>query len=304
MSAPGVLEFGTRHINVLEGTPRAVLRYASEPLGVDAVRDGVPQPAVSDAIRRLWLRAGLRSTVCRIAIPELGTSGRETEIPPVRNRDLGAVVRYLAKRMIPMRAEDVYYAWDLRPRPDGRGDLTVQAALREVVDGYDRVCSQAGLRVEWIDLKAVAVARALAVPDALVADWGLGELSLVLIHEGRTVYVHTLPLENPTTDATADFEAAAFAFNSALTFVRSAYRSLPLEPPRPLFLCGRFAAVHDLAARARERFAFPLGQCPPPAKAPAGFQPAAFAAALGMLERPASLRPRLTLQQFGIGHVA
>jgi hypothetical protein len=142
------------------------------------------------------------------------------------------------------------------------------------------------------------------VPDALVADWGLGELSLVLIHEGRTVYVHTLPLADPTGDAATDFEAAALAFSSALTFVRSAYRSLPLEPPLPLFLCGRFAAVPDLAARARERFAFPLGACPSPAKAPAGFQPAAFAAALGMLERPLSLRPRLTLQQFGIGHVA
>jgi hypothetical protein len=304
MNAHCILEFGTRHINVLEGTPRAVLRYASAPLGADAVRDGVPQPGVADAIRRLWLRAGLRCTVCRIAIPETGTSGRETEVPRVRKSELNAVVRYLAKRMIPMSAEDVYYAWDVRPRPDGGSDLTVQAALREIVDGYDRVCSQAGLRVEWVDLKPVALARALAVPDALVADWGLGELSLVLIHEGRTVYVHSLPLEDPTADAAADFEAAVFAFNSALTFVRSAYRSLPLEPPLPLFLCGRFAAVPDLAALARERFAFPLGQCPSPPTAPTGFQPAAFAAALGMLDRPASLRPRLTLQQFGIGHVA
>jgi hypothetical protein len=304
MKTHGILEFGTRHINALETVRAGVVRYASEPLGAELVRDGVPQPGVADAIRRLWLRAGLGATVCRIAIPETGTSGRETEIPRVRKNDLNAVVRYLAKRMIPMSAEDVYYAWDVRPRPDGRGDLTVQAALREVVDGYDRVCSQAGLRVEWIDLKAVAVARALAVSDALVADWGLGELSLVLIHEGRTVYVHSLPLEDPTADAAADFEAAVFAFNSALTFVRSAYRSLPLEPPLPLFLCGRFAAVPDLAALARERFAFPLGQCPSPPTAPTGFQPAAFAAALGMLDRPASLRPRLTLQQFGIGHVA
>jgi hypothetical protein len=124
----------------------------------------------------------------------------------------------------------------------------------------------------------------------------------VVIHERRAAYVHTVPL--PAGPVPTEFEVAASAFDAALTFVRSAYRQLPLVPPLPLYLCGRFAAVPDLEARAGARFPIPLEACPAPPRTPHDFQPAAFASALGMLSRPAGLRPRLTLQQVGIGRVA
>jgi len=299
-----ILEFGTRHVTALEGTPGRVLRFGSEPLGDGLVWEGVPQAGVTEAIRRLRLRLGLRATVAYLAIPDAGTTHRATEIPRLPARELQAVVGFLAKRIIPMDPAHVYYAWDLEPLSGRRSLLTVQAAWRDAIDGYDRVCRAAGLRVEWIDLKSVALARALRADHALAADWAPGELTLTLIWGGRPVAGHTVPLDAAGGDETDAFESAAAALDGALAFLRRTYREVPLVAPLPLFLCGRFAAVPDLARRARERFSFPLATCPAPAKAPAAFLAAAAAPALGMLVPPRRLRPRITLQQVGGNHVA
>ncbi len=298
------LEFGTRHVTALEGTSRRILRYGSEVLDQGVLWEGVPQAGLADVLRRLRGRLGLKAPVARLAIPEVGTTRRETEIPSLRAGELQAVVGYLAKRIIPMDPAHVYYAWHLEPLPGRRSLLTVQAAWRDAIDGYDRACRAAGLRVEWIDLKPVALARALAAEEALAADWALGELTLTLIRGGRPVAGHTVPLASAGSLESAAFESAALAFDAALAFLRRAHRDLPLAAPLPLFLCGRFASVPDLALLAQERFSFPLRSCPGPAKAPAGFVAAAAAPALGMLADPRRLRPRITLQQVGGKRVA
>jgi len=55
--------------------------------------------------------------------------------------------------------------------------------------GHDRRpgCRRGGgrLQVERVDLRALALARAIGVPDGLILDWGHGEATLVLQVDGR-----------------------------------------------------------------------------------------------------------------------
>lgn len=298
-----VLDFGTRYVNALEGSPGCVLRYGTEPLDERVIWEGVPQAGLADAIRRLRTRTEMKASISRLVIAEVGTTRRQAEVPRIPTRDLEAVVGHLARRIIPMDPEQVYYAWDLEPLSGRRALLTVQAAWRDAIDGYQRACQSAGLQVEWIDLKPVALARALRAADALAAEWAPGELSVTMIRDGRPVTGHTelVASGRPGSDT---FETAAKAFDAALASLRRTYRELALVAPLPLFLCGGFAQVPDLAQRARERFPFPLAGVPPPREAPPGFLPASFAAALGMMVWPRQLRPRLTLQQVGDKRVA
>src|SRR5204863_9463839 len=108
-------------------------------------------------------------------------------------------------RQVPMAAADVYFAWHAVRDPNGYAVYLV-AARREMIDALVAAVGAAGLQVERMDLKPLALARGIGVFDGLVLEWGAADATLVLMVEGRPRFFRTFVLDAPADDSDAQLD--------------------------------------------------------------------------------------------------
>src|SRR5207247_4371260 len=109
------------------------------------------------------------------------------------------------RRQVPMAADDVYFAWHAVRDPNGYAVYLV-AARREMIDALLAAVGAAGLQVERMDLKPLALARGIGVFDGLVLEWGAAEATLALMVQGGPRVGRTFLLDAPADDSGAQVD--------------------------------------------------------------------------------------------------
>jgi hypothetical protein len=177
------------------------------------------------------------------------------------------------------------------------------AARRAMIDGVVAAVGTAGLQVERMDLKPLALARGMGVSDGLLLEWGAAEATLVLMVRGRPRFFRTFTLDAAPEDAEAQLDELALSLNALVKFMRGAASDVSITPATSLALGGRFAFAEDGLQRARQRFEFSVVLPQPLLPAPADFPWQAHFAGIGLI-RQAHWENRLSPLQGGDTRVA
>ena len=286
------IDLGAGELKLVECETDWLTRQATVLLPEAGFIDGVPTPALAAALRDTVESTGFTARVARVAIPDSGVAVRDFPLPAVPGGELSQAVMFEGRRLVPMNAGDVYYAWDASQTSFGYAIYLV-AARRGMIDAIVAMVTAAGLRLDRMDLKPLALARGAGVRDGLVLEWTVTEATVVLMVEGRPRFFRTFTLDAPADDVDGQLDELSLSLNALVRFMRSAEPDVIIGPTTPLVLGGRFALVEEGIKRARQRFEFavrpPVGRfgCFP------DFPWQAHLAGLGLLE-PQSSRRRLT----------
>jgi hypothetical protein len=159
------------------------------------------------------------------------------------------------RRQVPLDAADVHFAWHAIRDRSGYAVYLV-AARRDMVDAIVAAVSAAGLLIERMDLKPLALARGMGVFDGLLLEWAAAEATLVLMVKGRPRFFRTFALDAPSDDAESQLEELTHALNALVKFMRGTASDVPISPTTTLALGGRFAFLPDGIKRAEQRFNF------------------------------------------------
>jgi type IV pilus assembly protein PilM len=146
----------------------AVERAAVATLEPGVVRDGEIQDveALTAALKALYRdNKGLDRRV-RVGVANQKVAVRTVDLPVIENRkELDAAVRFQAQDVIPMPLDQAVLDWQPVERvetPDGpRQRVLLVAARRDMVERVVAAVRGAGLRLDGIDLGALAMIRAL-----------------------------------------------------------------------------------------------------------------------------------------------
>jgi type IV pilus assembly PilM-like protein len=296
------IDLGLRELKLVEGDSHRILRHAEVLLPEGAVTDGMPTPLLTAAVRSALEAGGFGTTRTRIAIPETGTAVRDFQLPGVSAGELQRAVIFEGRRQVPMEATDVYFAWHATRQRTGYGIYLV-AARRGMIDAIQAAVSAAGLQIEHMDLKPLALARGMGLSDGLLLEWGALEATLVLMVKGRPRFFRTFLLDADTNDVEGQLEELTLSVNALVKFVRGAESDVPIGQATPLCLGGRFAFLPEGVEQARQRFNFTVVQPNPRFKEPPSFPWQAHLAGLGLL-RGRGWQDRLTPSQGGDIRVA
>ena len=278
------------------------MRHAEVLLPEGALADGMPTPLLTAAIRGAIEAGGFTATNALVAIAETGTAYRDFALPPMPSSELSRAVTFEGRRLIPMAAADVYFAWHAVRDADGFAVYLV-AARRDMIDALVGALAGAGLRVARMDLKSLALARGTGLGDGLVLEWGAVEATLVLMVRGRPRFFRTFQVDASPDDVEAQLDELAMSLNALVKFMRGAAPDVSIGPATTLALAGRFAFVPDGLRRAQERFPFAITTPTTTLKAPAALPWQAHLAGIGLLEQ-GRWRKRLTPSQGGDIRVA
>jgi len=297
------IDIGVRELKIVQADGRHLTGHAEILLPDGAVQDGVPTPLLTAAIRSSMEAAGIGARLARIAIADTGIAVRDFTLPRLPAQELADAVIFEGRRLLPLDANSVYYAWHAQPTRTGHAIYLV-AARRDMIDAIVAAVSEAGLRIERIDVKPLALARGAGVSDGLVLEWGASEATLVLMVSGRARFFRTFLLDAPSENVDAQLDELAFSLKALVRFMRTAAPDAPVGPTTSLYLVGRLAFIEEGLQRAQQRFDFVVRP-----SAPSGFKPSAdfpwqaHIAGLGLLQ-PVSWRRRLDPSQRGDVRVA
>jgi len=302
VSAVIAMDLGARELKLVQFDEGRLTRHASVPLSDPGFIDGIPTPDFAAVIRRAVRSGGFTAQTARVAIPDTGVAVRDFPLPAVPAGELSGAVTFEGRRLVPMSPSDVYYAWHATRTSYGYGVYLV-AARRDMIDAITAMVTAAGLRLERMDLKPLALARGADTRDGLVLEWDATEATLVLMVAGRPRFFRTFVLDAAADDVDAQFDELVLSLNALVKFMRSAEPDVAIGPTTSLVVAGRFASIDNGMERARERFEFAVASPVQQIPSPADFPWQGHLAEVGLL-RPLRWHARLTPSPGGDSRVA
>ncbi len=273
-----------RMVGVLAGR---VTRWGSAPLPRNALRDGYVgnEAALAQVLERLWVSQGGQKPVPRdnivLGIPAqhalykvASLQGEEQRLPAMNER---------ARELLP--EPNLYRAWQVVGGKENPA-LFVVATPADLVDGYVAALQRAGLGVSAVDIKTLALIRAVACQQTVIVDGEREQGSVIIVNEAllhKAVFpILDAPLlHSPEEKITRLTDALA----QAIAQFNRDFPTYALHAATPIFLTGSLADHPLLRDSVQELLGHPIGRVAAPVVVPPDMPLAQFAANLGLSQK-------------------
>jgi type IV pilus assembly protein PilM len=159
----------------------ALRSHAVEPLPPGAVTASlgshniIDPPTVAAAVRAVLGRLNTRVARVALIMPDLvaKVSLVHFDQVPARRDDLDHLVRWQVRKSAPFPIDDACVSYTSGTRAaDGSADFVVVLARRDIVEEYERACSDAGVYAGLVDLTTLSMLNLfLASSNVPASDW-------------------------------------------------------------------------------------------------------------------------------------
>ncbi len=264
-----------------------VTRWGSAPLPRGVIRDGyvTNEAAFAQVVERLWAaqsgnRPIPRDTVI-LAIPSQHARYQMAALTAEEQKLTGLNAK--AESLIP--DPTTYRAWQV-VGTKANPAIFVVAAPAELVNGYVAALQRAGLGVASVDVKTLALIRAVSCQQTVIVDCEREQSAVIivneaLLHQARFPVLDAPLLHAPEEKITRLVETLAHA----ITLFNLEFPAYALHNATPIFLTGSLADHPLLRDSVQELLGHPIGRVASPFVVPPDLPVAQFAANLGLAQK-------------------
>jgi len=248
-----------------------VVEYGSEPLPAGLVVEGLVTDAV--ALGKLLDRTARAHGLDRKRVI-MGVSGwrsipRLLTMPKLQASLMEQTIAREAKREMPVSLENLYLSWQSMPGEAETQRIYVLGVPRELIDAQVRALQAAGIAPFAMDLKPLALVRAIRQPEAIIVSLEQDEMDIVLAIDYVPAIMRTFSLENEGLDLSGKLERLVSELNQTVRFYNDSHPDAAIKPSTSVFVAGKllddiqvFEQVKRALDRPVERPIAPL-PCPP-----------------------------------------
>ncbi|MDO8637839.1 MAG: hypothetical protein Q7R34_16665 [Dehalococcoidia bacterium] len=258
--------------------------WASVPVDTQFLREGyiVNVPGMGEAISKVLqsLNIGPGNVVC--SFTSLGSITRILQLPQSAKKELPNIIpRELRRASVNIDNYTLY--WRILPIKQGSLQVFILGVPKEPMVAMLEALRITKLKPTDIELKPLALARAVNKKDAIIAHGERDSLELTLVIEGVPSLIRSIYLGLETTPDQV-VSRLIEELESTIYFYNSNHREKPLDPQIPVYITGEIAGFQNLIGKGQipvlDRNIAPLE---PPLKLPDGFPTAIFMVNIGLL---------------------
>ncbi len=280
------LEIDTTAIRLMETSGREVIKWASLSLDPTTVEDGVisdPQ-ALSAAVKQLMDSSDIRAKDVIASVSGLYSTSRIVAVSnPLGG---GAITREAvldaARGVILLSLDEMYLSWQTVAGGEGAQQVLVVGVPRDVIDAEMQALRAAGVNSRTLDLKAIALARAVNKGQALILNIEPSSLDIIIVVNGIPEIMRTIAWQPDSLTGEDRVEQLAVNLELTVGFYNSHHTDTPLDPATPFFITGQMSGDLDLVEKLQARVGYPFESLAPPLVCPKHLPVAQYAVNIGL----------------------
>jgi Tfp pilus assembly PilM family ATPase len=216
------------------------------------------------------------------ALPGYQSTARVLELPSLRGDELRYAIEEEFERILGASASDFYLSWQRLAGRVRQRYVFVIAIPKATVLGAIEALEAAEIQPRTMDLRPLAIVRALGCADGVVANLEEGSLDIVVVDRSVPAVIRSLPLVGPAAARDGAQNRLVEEIERTLAYYDDSNPDHPLDVDAPLYLTGSMATGIALAERLRAVTRHPIGRLKPLGVYPPEFPIADYLVALGL----------------------
>lgn len=279
------LEISSTDIKLMETEGKRVIRWASRSLEPGLFEDEVvsdPQ-ALGAAVNQLMASSGIKGKNVTASVVGLYSLSR---IVMVLNPPTGPITRRTvleaAREVMPLSEDELYLSWQTVATVENGQQVLVVGVPRDVIDSQVQALRMRGVNPRILDLKTMALMRAVNREQALILNIEPTSFDTVMVVDGVAEVMHTSAWQPGDLSVSGRAEHLAVALDLTVGFYNSHHPGLPLDPTTPLFVTGSVSGDLALVEELQARVAYPFEPLAPPLEYPEHLPVSQYAVNIGL----------------------
>ena len=166
-------------------------------------------------------------------------------LPKLQASLLKEAISREAKKEMPVALEDLYLSWQVMPAVGERQHIYLLGVPRDLVDAQVRALEAANVRVFIMDLKPLALIRAVNKTEAIIADLEQDMLDIILVVDHLPAIMRTFSLGKEFLDDQGKLDRLLSELDQTLRFYNDSHPKAQIRPSTPVCVMGKVSSQRD-----------------------------------------------------------
>ena len=236
-----------RSIRLLTVKGGAVQKWGQSPLEPGLIERGlIRDPAqVGLALVNLFGEQNVptKEAITSLTVIGLGSTSQIFNLPKMRPNVLADAVNREARRVMPMPVDELYLTYQVIGEKGGMQQVYVLGAPRDIVDAHVTAFQMAGIRLQAMDLKPLALVRAINRRDAVIADLESDSFHVIVVKDAIPDITRSAVLHGGGLDPQQKAHRLVEELTRTIDFYNHSHPDKRLEPTVPVFLTGELPGI-------------------------------------------------------------
>lgn len=279
------LSFEGTNIRIVGSSGKKIEKWDSVSFNPQLFKEGsiTDTKAMAQVIKQALSERKLSAKNVRWAIPSMGSSAQIITLPEAGNVKLETVIEREARKVLSVSPETNYLFWHMLPGTGSARQFYAVAIPREPVQNLIQTCQLAGVTIESIDLRPLALGRAVNQKDAIVAHGEMNAVEMLIMLDSVPSLMRGIWLRERNLDADRVTALLLQQIASTIEYYNDMNRTAPLPTAIPIYLTGETTLNPDLTQRVNTLSGRTVGKLEPPLSYPEHFPVALYMANLGLI---------------------
>ncbi len=271
-------------VRLLEVRGKQVTEWGTEPLEPGLVRDGVVSDpkAVGEHIQSLLAAHSIGKGSLVVGLTGQRCVPRIIDFPQMNLRLLTEAVPREMKREMPVPMEEIHLSWQIIRHDNDHLRVFALGVPRDVLGPQMEAIRVAGGRLRSMDIKPLALVRAVGRSEALIADLEPGSLDIIVVRGGIPATIRTVSLQREIDTTEDKARRLGEELTRSVKFYNDTHPEEPLHPSMPVYLTGSLAEAAASAGIVEASVGHPVAPLAPPLTYPADLPLPTFMVNIGL----------------------
>jgi type IV pilus assembly protein PilM len=239
-----VEERSLRLLTVMGGQ---IQKWGQFPLEQGLVENGlIRDPAqVGSALETLFREQGVpkKGVITSLTVIGLGSTSQIFDLPKMKPNLLDSAIGREAKRAMPVPVEELYLSHQVISESSDRQQVYVLGVPRDIVEAHISAFQMAGIQLKAMDLKPLALVRAVNQRNAVIADLENENFHVMVVRDAIPDITRSAVLHREVFDLQQKARRLVEEVIRTIDFYNHSHPDRPLESSIPVFLTGGLTAT-------------------------------------------------------------
>jgi hypothetical protein len=199
----------------------------------------------------------------------------------------------MARETMPLSEDKLYLSWQTIAVGEGDRQVLLVGVPRDALDGEVQSLRAVGINPSMLELRAMALARAVNKEQALILNIEPTSFDVIVVVSGIPEIMHPISWRPGDLTVEDNVENLVATLEITVDFYNSRHPDTPLDPATPLFITGQMSVDVSLMENLQASLRYPVESLAPPLECPADLPVSQYAVNIGLALKGTALSESL-----------